>query len=99
MLSEFSFTPPLFWGSEDSSSSAAERAPVCVDEDGDLDVPRRHASITHVLIIGEGHSTDINRGYSESCMKCLLYHRAHYGYTHQWSWCPGTSVELSYTYV
>ena len=94
MLSEFSFTPPLSWGSEDSS--AAERAPVCVDEDGDLDVPRRYASTIHVLIIGKGHSIDINRGHSESCIKCLLYLRAHYGYAHQWSWCPGTSVELSY---
>ena len=69
MLSEFSFTPPLSWDSEDSS--AAERAPVCVDEDGDLDVPRRHASTIHVLMIGKGHSIDINRGYSEICIKCL----------------------------
>ena len=47
MLSEFSFTPPPL---AQSYSTPAQES-VYADQDGDLDVPRRHASC--VLTIGQ----------------------------------------------
>ena len=46
VLSEFPFTPPGF------RNGSLDQGSVCFDEDGDLEVPRRHSPTTQLLVIG-----------------------------------------------
>lgn len=51
-MSEFPFTPGLGSG---NGEDPIDQGSVCVDEDGDLDVPRRDLPRTHLLILGNDH--------------------------------------------